>query len=121
MKRTALRRKTPLKAKCNAEGKPRERFEGLRDEDYRDWIRGKPCAVASPRCVYENHQSDAAHVESKARGAGDAGNLVPLCRRDHDDQHVHGIRSFQREHGVNLRQIAGALWLEYERERGVRL
>ena len=119
MKRTIPRRRTAPKLQRNADGQPRERFEHLRDDEYRDWIRQRPCAVAGPRCLYADHQSDAAHVESKARGAGDIGNLVPLCRRHHREQHDHGLPSFEAEHGVRLRSLAGELWLVYERSQGV--
>lgn len=121
MKRTRLRTRTGLKARKNADGKPRERFEKLRDDAFRDWIRALPCAIAhveGHRCYHPEHRSDAAHVESKARGAGDAGNLVPLCRRAHEDQHAHGIKSFQREYKINLKELAGALWLKFESEQG---
>lgn len=118
MKRTGIRRRTAPKVRTNADGKPRERFEGLRLEDFRDWIRARPCLLHGPHCRYANHESDAAHVENKSRGAGDAGNLVPLCRGHHREQHGYGQRSFEREHGVRLKEIAGALWLEYEKQEG---
>lgn len=119
MKKSALRRKKPMKrCRLRADGKPRERFEGLRNEEFRVFVRARPCVVASPSCVYADHQSDAAHVDSKARGSGDAGNLVSLCRRHHQEQHLYGIKSFQRVHQVNFPQLAGALWLAFERERG---
>ena len=111
-----IRRRCRLKVRRNAEGKPRERFEGLRDEDFRAWIRERRCLLVgapSARCA---GRVEAAHVESKARGAGDAGNLAPLCLRHHREQHDYGIQSFQREYGVNLRLCAGDYWLRFERE-----
>ena len=45
--------------------------------------------------------------------------MVPLCRRHHREQHDHGLRSFEAEHGVDLRSLAGELWLVYERSQGV--
>lgn len=122
MRRTRLRPGKPLEAKRNEDGQRRERFEGLRDEPFREWIRSLPCLLAiqpGHDCWHPEKRSDAAHVESKARGAGDAGNLVPLCRRAHQEQHDYGLKSFQRVHGVNLRLIAGELWIRYEQERGV--
>ena len=120
MKRTALRRTKPMrKCRLNKDGKPRERFEGLRDEDYRAWIHARPCLIASAhQCWSPERVPDAAHVESKARGAGDAGNLLSLCRRAHQELHSYGRRDFERTYKVSLAKVAGALWLEYERERG---
>lgn len=103
----------------------RERFEGLRDEDFRAWIRHRPCLLHGEGCCYardrEGRFSDPAHVRTKATGAGDAGNIVPLCRRHHEEQHRYGIRSFESLHGIRLRDVAGTLWLAYEQERGVSL
>lgn len=116
-----LRRRSALKARKNAEGKPRERFEGLRDEPFREWIRNQPCILAGReghRCWSVSKRSEACHVESKARGAGDAGNLLPMCTAAHRDQHDYGIKSFEREYGVKLRALAGAYWLEYEQQQG---
>ena len=106
----------------NKAGQPRERFEALRDEDFREWVREQPCVIANKDCWYFRRDdgtkfSDAAHVESKARGTGDAANLVPLCRCHHREQHTFGQRSFEREHDLKLRQIAGEVWLKYEAER----
>jgi hypothetical protein len=127
MRRTKLRTHTGLSVKKNAEGKPRERFEGLRLEEYREHIRHLPCILAGApghQCWHPEHRSDACHVITKARGAGDAGNLVPMCRRAHDDQHSYGIKSFEREYATHLQgqrlgEIAGALWLQWERDHGV--
>lgn len=112
------------KCRLNAQGKPRERFEGLRIDAYREWIREQPCLLAGRDghiCWSPEKVRDAAHVESKARGAGDAGNLVSLCRRAHQELHAFGTKSFQRTYGMHLRTVAGELWLEYERAKGVGL
>lgn len=127
MKRHKIRVRSTPKVRTNEQGQPRERFEGLRNEEYRDWIRGLPCILqgrtnASGRvhvCWHPERCSDACHVESKARGAGDVGNLYPGCRVAHRDEHDFGRKSFEREWSVNLREIAGALWLTYESQRGL--
>lgn len=59
-------------------------------------------------------------------GSGDASNLVPLCNGHHREQHEFGIKSFERQHaeqlhGQKLRTIAGAYWLQYEEQNGVRI
>ena len=98
-----------------------ERFPGLVVEAYREWVRGLPCVLAGReghRCWHPERRCDAAHVATKARGAGDVANLWPACRSAHDEQHRYGIKSFQVRWGLNLREIAGALWLRYEAEQG---
>lgn len=124
MKRTIPRTRTTPKVRRNADGKPRERFEGLRDEAKRAWIRTLPCAIAGPTCVYargpEGYQSDPEHVENKARGLGDDA-LIPLCRRHHDERHAHGQRSFEHEHDVRFAELVGEYQLRWERENGVAL
>ena len=118
MRRTRIRPGKAPTVKLNAAGKPRERFEGLRLEDFRTWVRARQCIIADERCVYADHQADATHVESKARGSGDAGNLLPMCRRHHREQHDYGAKDFQRTYNLNLRELSGALWLKYENEKG---
>lgn len=121
MKRYRIRQGAAPKVKLNDAGQPRERFEGLRLEAYREWIRSLPCILVGREghtCWSPEKVSDACHVESKARGAGDAGNLYPGCRRAHQEEHNYGRKSFEAFWGVKLREIAGALWLKYEAEHG---
>lgn len=108
----------------------RERFAGLKLDDFRAWVRARKCILDGDGwltgCRYENHQSDPCHVETKARGAGDEANLVPMCRAHHQEQHDYGLRSFERFHAEQLghktlRVLAGETWLAYEAERGVTL
>lgn len=48
--------------------------------------------------------TDPAHI--KTRGAvgtsEDVGNIVPLCRRCHTEQHQIGIKSFEKKFDVDL-------------------
>ena len=122
MKRHGIRPGQPPKAKLNAQGVPKERFESLRLEDFREWVRLQPCAVASKDCLYYRRMdgtriSDATHYDAKARGVGDEANLIPFCRVHHNEQHTFGPRSFEREHKVKLGMLAGATWEAYEAER----
>ena len=119
-----MKPRKPIKRRLNASGLPRERFEGLRDEDYRKWVREQPCAIRAMEPAVPGHYcwspegralNDAAHVKGKATGAGDAGNLVSLCRRGHQELHAYGIKSFQRAHAIDLEGVAALLWNEYQR------
>lgn len=52
--------------------------------------RADRCAVFGCRRI-----SDAAHVRSRGAGGGDEpGNLLPLCRNHHIEQHAHGWKRF---------------------------
>jgi len=105
--------------KKNAEGQPVERFEQLRLEAYREFVRDMPCLLHGAACRYEESRSDAAHVRGKATGAGDAGNLVPLCRAHHQELHQSGPRTFYTRTGLNLSGIAEQTWLAFEKSQGV--
>lgn len=124
MRRIRLRTHATLGVKRNAKGQPRERFEGLRDEAKREWIRQQPCAIAGPACRYERtaagYFSDAEHVENKSRGKGD-GSLIPLCRKHHIERHTFGPKSFEREHKVRFANLVGEYQLRWEQSQGVTL
>lgn len=104
------------------------RFRGYApDRAYQDWIRARPCAVASPP-MHDWLMGDiptpyscwgrieAAHVISRGAGGQDAGNLLPLCTTHHREQHAIGIRSFEAKHAVSLRATAERLWRDYQGE-----
>jgi hypothetical protein len=120
MRRTGILRKTPLK---KVSAKPRrERFEHLKDDAYRQWVRDHSCLVAGVRDEEDvPHRCwgtmEAAHVRTKATGSGDRMNLVPLCTLAHRIQHTVGIKSFQRRYRIRLDFIAAQLDAEYEAER----
>lgn len=136
MKRTPLRRKTPLRApsrpmkragrikrKTRLQAKGGARFKGLRDKEYREWIRGQRCIVVNyaqlwpegiPRYCYLVEPD---HVKTRGAGGGDRGNLVPCCAIHHRERHTIGIRSFEEKYGFKLAAIAAELAQRYERER----
>jgi hypothetical protein len=101
-------------------------FPKRRDPAYLDWIHTLPCAiVGAPKwetgALYPRPTSwcypaigvDAAHVKTRATGGADRQNLVPLCRRHHEEQHRIGIPAFQKRWGINLAKIAAGLGLLY--------
>ena len=77
--------------------------EVVRDESYRAFVRGLPCACGCGR------PGDPHHIRHR-RGFGDAGNLVPLARECHTIGHAMGWTTWQREKGVRLEPIARILW-----------
>lgn len=117
-----LKRRTPLKAKGGA------RFPKGVDEDFRAYVREQPCCIGSDSteggCYWwgalpahrGTYLNEACHVKTRGAGGADKGNLVSMCKGHHREQHIVGIESFQRVHGVDLREIAGALWARYERD-----
>lgn len=92
--------------------------------EYADIIRSLPCAA----CGYAGEKSDAAHVRTGGTSRkADAKWLVPLCKPHnvtatwgttrlyegcHRASH-RGQRTFEKDSGLNLRELAAALWAKY--------
>lgn len=108
MKRPGIQRKTPLKrgTKRLKTRKVSRRFAKLRDEAFRKWVASRWCFIGE-QCWGEG--IDACHVKTRGAGGADLGNLVPMCRAHHTEQHTLGIRSFQRKHGVDMKAEAQRL------------
>ena len=89
MKRTPLRRTTRLKAgtKRLKVRRRSKRFAARRDPVYAKWVRSGLCLIGE-QCF--------------GAGGDDRGNLVPLCRQHHREQHQIGLRSFERKYDVDL-------------------
>lgn len=109
MKRSPLRRKTPLRNRTRINPLNEERRAQRRAEEFgpqAELCRGLPCCVC-----FAPPPSDPAHVRTRAAGGRDDANVVPLCRAHHTEQHTVGIKTFQVSHGVDLlalaEQIAG--------------
>ena len=79
-----------------------------RSREYLAFVRSKGCAVCG-------RPSDAHHAIGR-RGVGikpsDFGT-VPLCRVHHTEIHQMGKDTFQREHSIDLAEIALNLMHEY--------
>jgi hypothetical protein len=79
---------------------------GRRDPKHLRWIREQSCCV--PKCT--NGVIHAHHV----RGAHNAGTglkppdycTVPLCSVHHHEIHVHGAKTFEAVHDLDLRVVA---------------
>jgi len=112
MRRTGrLPRRTPMRRRNPVRG---SRFPKLRDDDYRAWIRSLPCAVSG--CLWRWQRVECAHVKSRGAGGDDVANCVPLCMSHHRYQHQIGIRSFEREYGLDLSAAAAALAAQHQEE-----
>ena len=116
MKRTLLRSRSQLKRRSplRSRGKRGSLFPKRRDKEYTDWIKSLPCVLfALHECWLP---TDPAHVFS-TRGAGgyDRGEVVPLCRKAHDEQEGRTV-AFMIKWGVNVRRIAKELQRWYEEE-----
>ena len=96
-----LRRKTRLKAgtKRLTVRRRSKRFAARRDPAYAKWVRSGLCLIGE-QCFGTG--VEACHVKTRGAGGDDRGNLVPLCRQHHREQHTIGIRSFGRKYGVDL-------------------
>lgn len=119
-RRTArLERITKLRAKGGS------RFPKQRDRAYTNWIKTLPCTVTSrsPWWLIDERVEpcfgpiDPAHVnKTRAQGAPDLGQVVPLCRGHHDEQEGRTAR-FDRRYHLKLEKIAADLASQYAAQR----
>jgi hypothetical protein len=73
---------------------------------FQRWIRLQDCIV--PGCTELWIQ--ACHFRNR-RMHGDAANLFPACEKHHiEDQHQHGVETFQRAHGLDLAEACLRYW-----------
>ena len=108
LKRSWLKRNTRLERKGGS------MFPKRRDKAYTDWIKTLPCLLfALHKCW---GPIDPAHVfGTRATGAYDKGETVPLCRKAHSEQEGRTF-AFVIKWGVNVRRIAKELQRWYEEE-----
>lgn len=94
----------PLKAKGGS------RFPKQRQPAYTAWIKTLPCTAANGDCWAGIHP---AHVnKTRAQGAQDIGEVVPLCPFHHAEQEGRTAQ-FNRKYKVDLSQVATDLAKEY--------
>ncbi len=122
MKRTEIRRKTPLRATGwlkrspylpvhGSRPKRRKRSRAEFDRIYGSperaaWVKGSPCIV--PGCLAS--PCDNAHVINGGAGKkADAKYVAPICHPHHnecDNARNGGKQTFQKKYGVNLLECA---------------
>lgn len=62
-----------------------------------------PCEVCQ-----KPSPSDACHIRSRGAGGGDElFNLMSLCRREHQEQHSIGIKSFVKKYSLSVSWESG--------------
>lgn len=100
----------------------KRRFASKRNKAYTDWVSGLPCLLRNMECWHPEtlrtvgKYSDPAHVnKTRGAGAGDEGEVVNLCRTHHELQEGR-TTEFNRWYGVDLKALATALWVRYEKE-----
>ena len=95
------RKKEPMKVK--------ERPQ-VRCASHLRWIRGFECSVANEFC---EGRIEAAHVRRNTDGGASVKPsdywTIPLCSNHHRIQHNRGERAFEKDFGINMREIAQGL------------
>ncbi len=111
--RTKEMQRTPLRSR----GKRGSMFPDRRDHPFTQWVKTLPCVLFGTPFGHECCDTiDPAHVfKTRACGAYDRGETVPLCRIHHRQQEGRTL-AFIIETGVNVRRIARALPELYEEE-----
>lgn len=93
-RRTPLRRRVPVKP-VNRERRA-ERLETAYGPQAK-LCRELPCCACGRRAP-----SEPAHVRSRGAGGKDRGNVLPLCRTHHGDQHTMGWKRFAEERDLDV-------------------
>lgn len=106
MKRSELKRRTPLKSRTRIKPVNRERKQRLYERNFgkhSDWIRSMPCAITGAPPPSDPH-----HVKRRGMGGcgGDKRHLVPLCRYWNEELE----RNHYPEHEAMLADLAAELW-----------
>lgn len=117
MKRTPLKRGTPLRRRTRLAPVNRRRRAAAHARNFGEranLVRAMPCLLSGAGC---KGQVEAAHVRSRGAG-GDRRDLVPLCSGHHREQHQRGLPTFCTTHKLDLRAAAARIAVELD-ERGV--
>jgi hypothetical protein len=83
----------------------------VRNDAYLDWITAHPCVSCG--CW----PTDPHHIKTRNTGGEDRANVIPLCRRCHDEWHDRGRHTFAAKYAIEPGRVAAALWTEYQGER----
>lgn len=124
MKRSLIFRTAPRKRSrkpIKVRGRPR--FKGREWPEYRAWIREQVCELKPASGLVGDLGSclgpiQAPHVLTRSTGAFDAADLIPLCERHHETQHLRGLWSLTLDNRVNLAERAIRLFQRFLEEQG---
>lgn len=77
-----------------------------RDPKHLAWVREQTCCV--PKCtngiIHVHHVRTAANAGTGLKPPDSS--VVPLCSTHHHELHVHGAKTFEDRHGVDLGRAA---------------
>ena len=118
LKRSALKRKSKLKARGKS------RFPERRRPKYLAWIRRQECTLQQfpgigHVCSFwpERLGIEPAHIKTQGSGGDDYWNTVPLCPAAHDKQEGK-TRYFESIYDVDLTALAALYTQQYHDETG---
>ncbi len=106
----------PMVRKTRLRNRGRSLFPKRRDHAYTEWVKTLPCVLFGTLGHECYGPTDPAHVfKTRAVGAYDRGETVPLCRAHHRQQEGR-TAAFILETGVNVQRIAKELPRLYKQE-----
>jgi hypothetical protein len=103
------RRRKPKPMGCNSPPQ-------IRNASHLKWIRGHECSVAyiGNTAYFCDGRVEAAHVRTGTDGGMSVKPsdcwTIPLCSAHHREQHNIGEVQFERDHGIDMYEIAEQLW-----------
>jgi len=109
MKRSPLKRETRLVRHTPIRRVNTDRLAACRAEQFGPcarMARRMGCCVPGCTAAPPLDRIDPAHVRSRGAGGQDEGNVIPLCRRHHDEQHRRGVLTWQLDRRVDMRAEA---------------
>lgn len=118
MKRTALRRRTPLHRKVRVRRMNPRRLAKRRARDFAE--QAAACR-AMPCCISDGCDGAVAphHEPPRSLGGRDR-DTVPLCAKHHRQRHDWGERESYIVYGIDLRGLAAGLAARLKEEHGNR-
>lgn len=83
-------------------------------EAFKQWLRGRDCAVSNLNC---DGRMESAHVDflgSKGMGTKtEDRHCIPLCTFHHRAQHTRGWLTFQADHKMDAAKLSDAYWQQW--------
>lgn len=129
LKKTPLRRKTPLKSKVvswwekvrkvlpkqNVKRAKKAKEEDFGPPGFVEFVHRQGCVVARQARTFEGCLGpiQVAHVRSRGAG-GSWRDTVPLCLGHHREQHSIGVKTFAKRHCLDLEFWAGIICHEWD-------
>ena len=80
-----------------------------------------PCAICGSGTYHDDTGewlSDPCHVKSRGSGGKDEGNVIPMCRSHHVEQHSKGWRYMESVYGIEPLAVAEQVEEKWQATRG---